>query len=56
MNPDQYIQFCANLLGGRDRVPNLPKESNIKHHVEQEKKYAGEIFKMFIIFIYNLDL
>ena len=41
MNPDQYIQFCANLLGDRNRVPNPPEGSNVTRHIEQEKKYAG---------------
>ncbi|RGB31797.1 hypothetical protein C1646_708191 [Rhizophagus diaphanus] len=40
MNPDQYIQFCADLLGDIDRVPKPPERSKTSHHIEQEKKYT----------------
>ena len=41
MNPDQYVQFCADLLGDRDRMPKPPEGSKLSHHIEQEKKYTG---------------
>ncbi|RIA96545.1 hypothetical protein C1645_815219 [Glomus cerebriforme] len=40
INPDQYIEFCADLLGGRDRMPRPPEGSKVSRHIEQEKKYA----------------